>query len=360
MALTILSVGYPFAPVGPNAVGGAEQILSRIDRALVAQGHKSIVIAPENSDVRGALLSIRSIGAMIDDAVRRVVYAEVRAVLAEALKVFRPSLVHLHGVDFYEYLPASSLPTLVTLHLPITFYPLDMFRIQRKNTFLHCVSESQHRSCLFYHQFDPDYQCGKDLFPRLLPPIPNGVPLPESREVAQDEDFAVCLGRIAPEKNIHAAIEAAQLAGVDLQIAGQVFPYETHQRYFEEQIKPRLTDRYRFVGPVPEKAKWSLLGRARCLLQPSLAAETSSLVAMESLAAGTPVIAFRSGALPEIVEDNRTGFLVESVQEMAAAIRASKRLHREDCRESARTRFRLDGMLERYFALYHAIGTKGP
>ncbi len=351
MPLTVLSVAYPFAPVGPGAVGGAEQILSRIDRALVAQGHESIVIAPENSMIWGKLFPIPSVNVMIDDAVRHHVYAKVRTVLAEARKLYQPSLVHLHGVDFYKYLPTESIPILVTLHLPISFYPREIFRIPRRSTFLQCVSESQHRNCLPYCQAGVSG-------PSLLPPIPNGVPpIPQLEKPCPKHEFVLCLSRIAPEKNVHAAIEAAQCADVDLLIAGQVFPYEAHQRYFDEQIRPRLTDRCRFIGPVNELAKWSLLARARCLLQPSLAEETSSLVALESLAAGTPVVAFRSGALPEIVEDNRTGFLVNSVQEMAMAISKSPHLQREDCRHSARTRFCLNRMLERYFAAYREIAS---
>jgi glycosyltransferase involved in cell wall biosynthesis len=341
MILTVLSVSYPFAPVAPGAVGGAEQILSRLDRALVANGHKSCVVAPSNSCVHGQLFPIRSFGRLIDDDVRQMIYAELRLLLQTAIEQCRPSVIHFHGLDFYHYLPASPLPVLVTLHLPISFYPLAIFRLERRNTFLHCVSHSQHRTCPPCHM--------------LLPPIPNGVPIPQSKGVAQKRNYTLCLSRIAPEKNIHAAMEAARLAGVELRIGGQVFPYLTHKRYFEEQIQPRLSERCRFIGPVDDPEKWSLLAGALCLLQPSLAAETSSLVAMEALASATPVIAFRSGALPDIVEDRRTGFLVDSVEEMAAAIGQIGCLNPEDCRQAARSRFSLDCMLNDYFAVYRKL-----
>ena len=342
MKLTILSVGYPFAPVGPGAVGGAEQILSRLDRALVAKGHRSCLIAPANSYTWGQLYAVRPVNTLIDDDLRRTIYAEVRSLLERAIAECRPSLIHLHGVDFYHYLPSGSIPTLVTLHLPISFYPPEIFCLHRQNIFLHCVSTSQDRTC--------------PPFPRLLPPISNGVPTPPVNGSGEKErEFTLCLSRLAPEKNVHSAIEAARLAGVDLQIAGQVFPYSSHQRYFDEEIRPRLSNQCRFVGAVNEAAKWSLLARARCLLQPSLAAETSSLVAMEALASATPVIAFHSGALPDIVEDNRTGFLVDTVEEMALAINKVERLNREDCRNAAKARFGLDRMIEQYFAVYHSL-----
>jgi glycosyltransferase involved in cell wall biosynthesis len=343
MSLTILSVGYPFAPVGPGAVGGAEQILSRLDRALIANGHKSCVLAPANSQVSGQLFPVRPVSTIIDDDLRRTIYAEVRSLLETAIEQCRPAVVHFHGLDFYNYLPACSPPCLVTLHLPISFYPPEIFSLERKRTFLHCVSISQHRTCP---------ACS-----RLLAPIPNGVPLPPANGNSHVRTFALCLSRVAPEKNIHAAMEAARIAGVDLRIAGQVFPYASHERYFEEEVRPRLSDRCRFIGPVNEPDKWSLLAQARCLLQPSLAAETSSLVAMEALASATPVIAFRSGALPDIVEDKRTGFLIDTVEEMAAAINQLDYLDPEECRHAARTRFALNRMLDQYFAVYRKIGS---
>ena len=102
-------------------------------------------------------------------------------------------------------------------------------------------------------------------------------------------------------------------------------------------------------------AKRRLLAGARCLLLPSLAAETSSLAAMEALACGTPVVAYPAGALPEIVEEGRTGFLVEDEEGLARAIGQAAGLDPEVCRETARRRFPLERMTGRYLELYHAL-----
>ena len=102
----------------------------------------------------------------------------------------------------------------------------------------------------------------------------------------------MALGRICPEKGYHIALDAAARAGVPMVLAGEVFRYPAHEQYFRDEIAPRLDASRRFIGPVGLHRKRRLLSEARCLLAPSLAPETSSLVAMEALACGTPVIAF--------------------------------------------------------------------
>jgi len=163
------------------------------------------------------------------------------------------------------------------------------------------------------------------------------------------------LGRICPEKGFHHALDAAALAGIPLLSAGQAFPYQDHERYFTEQIQPRLRLRARFAGNLDFPRKRRFLGAALCLLMPSLIAETSSLVAMEAIACGTPVIAFPAGALPDIVEHGVTGFIVHNVDEMAGAIHAVESLDRGRCRAIARWRFSVRRMVESYFVYYHRL-----
>jgi glycosyltransferase involved in cell wall biosynthesis len=138
-------------------------------------------------------------------------------------------------------------------------------------------------------------------------------------------------------------------------LAGAVHPYETHRRYFREEIIPRLDRDRRFIGPARFERKRELLAGARCLLAPSLAPETSSLVAMEAMACGTPVVAFPSGALADIVEHGVTGYLVHDEREMADAIDAADSIDPETCRRVARERFRAERMADRYLAMYEQV-----
>jgi CelD/BcsL family acetyltransferase involved in cellulose biosynthesis len=135
-----------------------------------------------------------------------------------------------------------------------------------------------------------------------------------------------------------------------------VFPYDSHQRYFAREIAPRLGPSRRFVGPVALARKRRLLAGARCVVIPSEVPETSSLVAMEALASGTPVVAAPVGALPEIVEHRRTGLLARGVAELAEAMRAvAATVDRRACRRAAEARFDVRAMTDRYLALYDEV-----
>ena len=138
-------------------------------------------------------------------------------------------------------------------------------------------------------------------------------------------------------------------------LAGEVFPYQEHLSYFQREIVPRLDATRKYVGAADAKKKRELLARASALLVPSLVAETSSLVSMEALASGTPVIAFPVGAIPELIEHGKTGYLVKGVREMASAIRRRTKLKSRDCREAAEERCDQYRMVRNYFALYRKM-----
>jgi glycosyltransferase involved in cell wall biosynthesis len=340
--LTVLQVAFPLAPVHEAAVGGAEQVVHLLDAALSREGHRSIVVACAGSRVVGELVATPAPPRALGEAEKQAAWAQHRAAIELVLARRRVDLVHLHGIDFHRYLPPPDQPALATLHLPLDWYPPAIFALGIR---LNCVSLRQREA--------------GGAAARALPIVPNGIAL-DAFIPARKRRYVVALGRICPEKGFHLALDAAREAGMPLALAGRLYPYAAHQRYFANEIAPRLDRRRRFLGPLEPRERRRLLAGARCLLVTSQVAETSSLVAMEALASGTPVVAFRRGALPDIVEHGRTGFLVDDAAQLAGAIEACAGLAPEECRAVAEARFSATRMARDYLRLYAEIAGTSP
>jgi glycosyltransferase involved in cell wall biosynthesis len=304
VSLTILNVAYPLVPVGPDTAGGAEQVLTALDRGIANAGHRSLVLAAEGSITHGTLIPSPVWKCQINDEARAWAAREHAGLISKILNNLQVDVIHFHGLDFFDYWPRHATPCVATLHLPPDWYPHVVFECKRKHTCLTCVSANQRRRCPASAMPIHTVSQGID-----VDAFSESPPFSE----ASQGNYALALGRICPEKGFHFAIDAATKAGVPLLIGGQIYGYSAHEIYFEQQIKPRLTNRVRFLGPVGFRQKQRLLSAARCLLVPS----TDS--------------------------------------EMANAIRRIERLSREDCRKSAQARFSLDRMMEDYFRIYSDI-----
>jgi glycosyltransferase involved in cell wall biosynthesis len=331
--MRVLSVAFPDMPVGTASSGGAEQVLATLECGLVRQGHESAVVAARGSNFAGRLIEAGSF---------HTPAADYRQAIERGIHDFDPDLIHFHGLDFYSYLPHSSVPMLATLHLPVSYYPPEIFTQGSCRVQLNCVSRAQ------AHSSEKT---------RDLPVISNGVAPGETLE-NESGRYLLWMGRICQEKGTHIALDVARRLDADLILAGPVHPYDTHRRYFAEQIQPMLDAKRKYVGPVRGIEKDQLMRAAVCVLIPSLVAETSSLVAMESLMCGVPVVAFRAGALPEVVDDGRTGFIVDSAGQMAAAVGKIGSISRRHCRDDARQRFDAGRMIQDYVDLYRSMTTR--
>lgn len=339
--MNVLSVSYTLAPVSLDAAGGAEVVLAQLDAALVARGHRSIVVAPASSRVAGTLLGTAPRSGTIDALARSRACADARRAIADALARWPIDVVHFHGLDFPALRTAVPGAALATLHLPIELYP--PAALEDPDLELACVSASQASA------LGPAARARAHV-------VENGVDLARFRPRGGDKgEYALALGRVCPEKNFGAAIDAARSAGVPLLIAGHVHAYPEHQAYFRDVIAPATGRGVIFVGPVAGACKARLLAGARCVLVPSTVRETSSLVAMEALASGTPVVAYPSGALADLVDDGRTGFLVSDPASMARAITRCTSIDPAACRAVAEQRFDLAGSTARWVALLEAI-----
>jgi glycosyltransferase involved in cell wall biosynthesis len=168
-------------------------------------------------------------------------------------------------------------------------------------------------------------------------------------------DFLLWMGRVCPEKAPHLAIAAAERAGLPIVLAGQVYPFSWHRQYWEREVRPRIDGRRVRWVPLPSFAeKTKLLRQARGLLVTSLVGETTSLVALEAMASGTGVVAFRRGALEEVVAEG-TGYLVDGVEEMAAACGRLGAIDAEDCRTWVEQEYSAEAMADGYEGLIREL-----
>jgi glycosyltransferase involved in cell wall biosynthesis len=366
VSLRILYVAYPLLAISEASCGGAEQVLLNLEREMSRRGHRTMVAAAEGSQVSGELYPT---GRPVDsrDGFTSREEKHNRAI-RQLVARQEFDLVHDMSGSFWRRASDVQLPILATLHLPTGLYAAGMFDALAFNLYFNCVSLAQSRA--FAH------------LPRMLRVVENGIDLERFGEVSSSAAFArrerkggppaeerkggesensreflLWMGRICEEKAPHIAIDVAADAGLPIAIAGQVYPFSYHERYFAREIEPRL-QRYpqaKFVETPSFEEKIALLDHARALLITSQIDETSSLVAMEAMACGTPVVTFRRGALGEVVEHRVTGFVVETASEMAQALSNLHVIDPAACRARVERLYASTRMADDYLRLYDQV-----
>jgi glycosyltransferase involved in cell wall biosynthesis len=347
----VLYVAYPLLQVHDESAGGAEQILWTLEREIARGGAQTIVAASAGSRVSGELFSTGEPCTQPDDYERRRNEHEERVVefvrqCAREGNAF--DLIHDHSGSFWKRAAEVDMDVLATLHLPRSFYLAENFNDVPPNVSFNCVSDSQARSFANLES--------------LVDVVPNGIALDCFKSVAdtaadKGRQGLLWLGRICEEKAPHLALDIAERTQIPITLAGQVYPFSYHEQYFEREVAPRLRaiPNARFVSAPRAELKRRLLREAQALLITSLAAETSSLVAMEAAASGTPVIALRKGALAEVVRDGVTGFLVEDVIQAVLAVQKTSSIGHKTCVQHAQKNFSAVKMAEKYSQLYERL-----
>jgi glycosyltransferase involved in cell wall biosynthesis len=182
----------------------------------------------------------------------------------------------------------------------------------------------------------------------------HGVPTDMYQLHEEPGTYFAFLGRISPEKRVDRAIEIAKRVGMPLKIAAKVDPVD--QEYFESVINPLLRDPLvEFVGEIGKGEKGDFLGNAYALLFPIDWPEPFGLVMIEAMACGTPVIAYRSGAVPEVIDEGRTGFIVKGLENAVEAVRHVPELSRKRCRAVFEQRFTATRMAHDYVQVYERL-----
>jgi glycosyltransferase involved in cell wall biosynthesis len=339
--LSVLYVSYPLLSISDESAGGAEQMLLTLEREMARVGHRTTVAACDDSRVSGGLLATGAPARQTDAFEQRE-----REYCARILDYLRDhpaefDLVHDESGGFFRHADRCPVPVLATLHLPRSFYREEWLRRSTRNLEFNCVSQSQARTFA-------------DL-PNLIGVVQNGIATERFAVCDHKRDYLLWMGRICEEKAPHLAIAAARRAGMPLILAGQIYPFSYHQQYFEREICPSLGRGVSFMDSPLFEDKVALLRNARALLLTSTAEETSSLVAMEAMACGTPVIAMRRGAFPEIVAHGETGFIVDDVHEIAPAVAEISKINSSACRRRVEEMFSSQRMAQEYEALYQRV-----
>jgi glycosyltransferase involved in cell wall biosynthesis len=337
--LKILYIAYPLLPLTDDIAGGAEQVLLTVAREISARGHEVTIAAANGSIVPGSLLATGEPSTRNDDFERRK--AEHEAAIMDHLANHDYDLVHDMSGSFWQQAGSVATPVLATLHLPPEYYPEGSFWNVPNDLLFNGVSDSQARRFSQVAGIEG------------LEVVTNGVVAERFPFSDSKQDYLLWLGRICEEKAPHIACDMAAELGMPLVLAGQVYPFSYHQQYFDRELAPRLASgNVRFINPPVRAEKLELLAGARALLITSCAEETSSLVAMEAMACGTPVVALRRGALPEVVRDSVTGFIADNFEGIRESLANIETIMPLACREHVLRRFSASRMANDYLRLY--------
>lgn len=325
--------------VPPSAYGGTERVVSWLTEELVRCGHDVTLFATGDSATSARLVPVVP-KALRPAGVPDYLPATMLAVGRAFERAAEFDVIHSH-------LDVPAVPFAHLVKTPIVFTT-------------HGRLDQPWVRALYDSYADVKLVSVSDNQRRLLPhwnwqgTVYNGIGLAEYSFYPRGGDYLAFLGRISPEKGIEEAIQVAQLAGIPLKVAAKIDPAD--RKYFEERVAPLLGGPLvEYVGEINQQEKDIFLGRALALLFPIRWPEPFGLVMAEAMATGTPVIAGRFGSVPEVIDDGRTGFICDSVEEMALAAERVGELDRATCRAVVQQRFSAATMAEGYEAVYRRL-----
>ncbi len=347
--MKVLQIAPLWETVPPPAYGGTEAVVHTLVEELVRRGHDVTLCASGDSRTSARLQSIypRSLRTA-DDLESKPVYSWLHSSLS--LRDAREyDIIHNHGGEEVMALAhlVPDVPMLSTMHCLIT--PDTKFIWDRYPGYYNTISWSARRLM-------PEISGGT-----FTGVVYNGIDVVSFPFQERKEEHLLFLGRISQDKGPHLAVEVARRTGRRLVMAGKVDAADF--LFFSTVVAPLIDgDRVVFLGEADADLKRELYRKAHALLSPIIWDEPFGLVVVEAMACGTPVIAFRRGAAPELVRDGETGFIVDTVEEMVEAVKLVPQIEPQACREQATRKFDAPVMAANYLRLYEAIleGTVRP
>ncbi|MES2268181.1 MAG: glycosyltransferase family 4 protein [Bacteroidota bacterium] len=318
----------------PRHYGPWEQVASNIAEGLIKHGVDVTLFATGDSITEGKLQSITQKG-----------YEEDRTQDAKVLECLHISNLMEQAGDFdiihnnFDFLPLSytgliKTPVITTIHGFSSPRIIPVYKKYNSRGHYVSISNADRSAELEY-----------------IATVYNGLDTKDFKFTEKPQDYLLYFGRLHHDKGPVAAIEIAKKAGKKLIIAGII----QDENYFKERIEPELNDQIEYIGPAGPDKRNDLLGNALALLHPINFAEPFGMSVAESMLCGTPVIAFNKGSMPELIQAEKTGFLVNTVEEAVDVIGQLNSIDRAYCREWASSQFSKEKMAEDYFKLYLQI-----
>jgi glycosyltransferase involved in cell wall biosynthesis len=339
-AMKIAQVAPLYESVPPKLYGGTERVVSYLTEELVRQGHDVTLFASGDSVTKARLVAcspraLRLSQHVVDPLAHHFVQLEQVFAHAQSFDV-----IHFHN-DYlhYPFSRRQNTPHLTTLHGRLDMPDLAPLYELFSDIPVISISNAQRKPLAAVNWQGTVY---------------HGLPIDRFTGGEKPGSYLAFLGRISPEKRPDRAIRIAQKFGMKLKIAAKVDAVD--RKYFAKVIKPLLDERWvDFVGEVDEVSKQEFLANAYALLLPIDWPEPFGLVIIEAMACGTPVVAYRQGAIPELIEDGISGFIVDNLDEAVQALHRIPSVDRRRCRARFEERFNVTRMAHDYMSIYERL-----
>ncbi len=341
--MKIAQVSSIYLSIPPKTHGGTERIVFDLCQHLPKRGHQVELFASGDSKGDCPLQSVLPVASSDDP--QSTFYLEKEFEARNTYNLYRQAdrfdLIHAHWPTLAPYFSSfSKTPTLIT-YAYIEKELHEYYRDHFPRCFPVCISRAQARM----------------LGDESLPVVYNGIELEGIPFNDEPEDFFIAVGRMTPGKGIAEAIRIAKKADARLLVVGQITSHlPWSEKYFSKEIQPHIDgDRIRHLERLPHEQLMQMLGRAKGFLSPLQWEEPFGLAVAEAMAAGTPVLAYPRGSMPELVKHGESGYLLRSEDEMVEAMRRIERLDRRRCRAWIEENFSVAQMVEGYERIYGQI-----
>lgn len=351
--LRIAQIAPLWIAIPPQKYGGIERIIAMLCDGLVAKGHEVTLFASPGSTAKGKLISVFEKPLLEAN----IPWSNPVWNLRNLSKAFEMAnngefdIIHSH-LDLWTlfFHNLTETPVLHTMHNPLYRTNADANKDDR----LHLFTEEAKRINIVFISQSARAQAMVKFSKDRVRVIYNGIDLSHFKFNPKGGDHFVWIARMNKHKGVENAIAAAEKLGVKLLLAGRIDP--TQVEYFKTYIKPHLNEKIKYVGELTEKQLSEFYGPAKACLYPIEWEEPFGLVVAESMACGTPVIAYRRGSMPELIEDGKTGFVVDSnLDLLVEAMKKVDQIDRVLVRQRVEEKFSKETMVDNYEKAYYRL-----